>query len=274
MGETIINSLRDFVAEMSEIQRIPDGERHACWFRGHARASLKLCPGVLRADFLERVRQVSGESSDGKEFDVAIETVEKSINEQFRREGASLLPGHVSDVEIYFLAAHYGLPTRLLDWTANPLAALFFAASESPDDDGEVIAITPDWRLTFGSRRTGTAKLPQPPLSQRNPLVVKTIKYLFDLGPRPDEALIIPLHPDLRSARMLQQGACFTLHMPGSTAINENGKNCRRLRVPAQNKDVLLDELRAAGVTWSTLFPDLDHLALHIREQWKLPVRF
>ena len=34
-------------------------------------------------------------------------------------------------IEIFSLAQHYGIPTRLLDWSRNPFAAAFFAASNA-----------------------------------------------------------------------------------------------------------------------------------------------
>jgi hypothetical protein len=34
------------------------------------------------------------------------------------------------------IAQHYGVPTRLLDWSVNPLVALYFACNDSFDKDG------------------------------------------------------------------------------------------------------------------------------------------
>ena len=79
--------------------------------------------------------------------------------------------------------------------------------------------------------------------------------------------MILPVLPDLRSRRMLQQGACFTLHLPDSDAIDDDA--VVRLVIPREKKASLVASLRTLGITWSTLFPDLDHLCLELRTRWR-----
>jgi hypothetical protein len=48
-----------------------------------------------------------------------------------------------NDFECLAYAAHYGLPTRLLDWSHNPLVALYFACEGNFESDGAVFAYRP-----------------------------------------------------------------------------------------------------------------------------------
>jgi len=256
-----INSVSEFVSASAELQCVAELVRPLYWFRGHARSEWKLVPGVFRDDCPIQRDRIG--TADQRNFQsLALENWEKMILAAFWREGASMMPPVGDLADVYFLAQHHGLPTRLLDWTANPLAALFFAVATHFDSDGEVIAACPDWRLTFGSPRSVLEPdLPGPPVTQRHGFVEETVEYLFGEGSRPSRGLIIPVLPDLRAVRMLHQDACFTLHVPGCPEICEGPDWLHRYRIPASSKRRIKEELRSVGVTSATLFRDLDHLS-------------
>ena len=85
-------------------------------FRGHQCADWVLTPAI------GRLKSRTSGSMLG---------TEGHILESFRRESLSYLNRDFrNDWELLTLAQHHGLATRLLDWTSNPLAALWFAVKE------------------------------------------------------------------------------------------------------------------------------------------------
>ena len=100
---------------------------HGRWiFRGHSRSEHSLVPYVGRAHLTSSTR--------GK--------FERSLFDMFCREARIYVdPLPSSDWKWLAAAQHHGLPTRLLDWTENPLVALYFAARKHDDSDGKFFAL-------------------------------------------------------------------------------------------------------------------------------------
>lgn len=113
-----VRSLGDFFHEIKSIHKKED---ESLYFRGHSKSTYKLEPSVFRTPILaanENKLLLSIMAESPKEFAEDKFTFDKLVRAQ-----------------------HYGIKTRVLDLTSNPLVALYFACSHNPKEPGEVICL-------------------------------------------------------------------------------------------------------------------------------------
>lgn len=218
------------------------------WFRGHAHAAWPLLPGTYRAPY----RQVS-EHRYRHDFFLRAQP--------FLGEATS---APATDWDWYFLMQHYGMPTRLLDWTESALVALYFAVQTAEGDaPGSVWVLYP---RAINDRLAGIGNF-IPIYNHR--LVSAYMPALWD--ERTDLIPLAPVavDPPVNSKRLAAQKGKFTVHGRDTRPIDSYGElngYLRRIDVPAGVKGRLRRQLMSAGVAESVLFPGLAGLGREIRD--------
>lgn len=122
-----------------------------------------------------------------------IKPADMAVFSEWKRRGAISVADMPNDEwECLALAQHHGLATRLLDWTRNPLVALFFASWEIPEDHGAVYAIPQPGLVT--NERFQEVKLDMSfeprPFHRR----IEAQQALFTYHPNPCKAIEPAIH--------------------------------------------------------------------------------
>ncbi len=210
------------------------------WFyRGHSNSSYQLTPSLFRID--------RGEA--WAEWD----RIEEYIMRQFKAESVPYLKSiPTNDIDWLTMAQHYGLPTRLLDWTTNPLVALYFAVENYKNQSDANV-----W--FYGLTSTNNCW-------DESTWLAKKINLSGNIC----ENIIFPSHID---SRITNQSGCFTIHpIPeGSNSfvpINETPRifdTFLKVTIDKNIKKDILNELYYLGIHRGFIYPGLEGLSSRIK---------
>lgn len=167
---------------------------------------------------------------------------EKLMLEQLQLRASNLLSSTDDNYwNLIVKAQHHGMKTRCLDWTSNPLIALWFACANSLDKDSYVYMLIADGA------------------------------FLPDKSKSPFEQNHVCIYqPSYESPRVSAQHGWLTVHNYNGTefeALDNSGKmNIAVIEylIPSKEKSELLTSLDRCGINQGTVFPDLDGICKYL----------
>ena len=221
--DNIVTSVADYVQKISDLRKSSVSFRDASlsaltFFRGQANSKWGLSPRLYREGLFKKERTLISEFI-------------RIIPDEFK---------NMTQFDILVKMQHYGLPTRLLDATLNPLIALFFACHDKNYKDlcGSVFAFI---SMPVNRQEMSTIKSTVKYSFEYSghTLNVKKFmndlynsKYLIDIEPLQRKledyvtVLSIPFHaiiPNLNNRRIINQdGAFFLFGMNSKPYVNPN----------------------------------------------------
>jgi len=208
------------------IDTVSDDAVEAWLYRGQSDASLDPIPTVDRPEAVE---------ARGPLDRVAYE---RWLLEKFKKRALPFVVAPPpSDWEWLALARHHGLPTRLIDWTYNPLVALFFAVSRAGSRKDAAL-----WRY----RPEGD---PLDPAAHPDPLEVERVAVF-------EPASVTP--------RIAAQRSILTAHPDPALGAPAPGR-AEKWVLAAADFGRIRAELASLGVTPESIYPGLDGIAAALR---------
>jgi hypothetical protein len=181
--------------------------------------------------------------------------VEQSLLQEFKRTNPLLIEQHrlMDDWDYLTLGQHYGLPTRLLDWSNNALTALWFATGNTTPEEVKANKYSVVW-------------------------ILMACKADFNLDIGKTHPFNVPetklLRPRIIKQRITNQAGVFSAFssndMQENRSLHESDDYMDKLikvKIPAAKFSEIRMELNTLGVNAFTLFPELEGLCTYL--QWR-----
>lgn len=244
-------------------------------FRGVSNLN-QLNPKINRVSTSDGITDLSS-----KEFDLLY---------RFRKFALSYMNGNLDFLDIVAYAQHFGLPTRLIDWSRNPFVALFFACafsrgnepvylfytdledhtiinSNHSDSVGDYIMINKDFISEYSTFLDSLENI-----EGLMEAVESNNKYLLNLGIVNDSHVrkegLIFYECNASNPRLIAQQGLFSI--PVSIKNNESKEeilsksNKTKIILTDLERNQLLSYLNNMNYNGIRLFPDIQSICLNI----------
>lgn len=275
----VAESVTSYLELVFKLPKVQDGAR--C-YRGECDAAWELKPSIMR-----------GVRPDA----------EHRIFSELMVEAPDQFSADKSMFEKLVRAQHYGLPTRLLDVSVNPLVGLYFACNQREHEgqdgavkvfdfvgkrvkfaDSDAVSLICNLaRLTDDERKAIAESYYAPdeqvslsafrkvPAVERLLQFVRTEKPYFINVVRPADLFrYFFVYPTKNNRRVISQSGAFIasgLLRYKNTDVSTSYK-LRSINIPKERKREILDELDTININSRTMFPEIEFTSRYIKDRW------
>ncbi len=234
---------KEWASFLKSVQKAKEelGSPDLLWYRGHWNDSFYLLPSLLR-------------------FKNGLEK-EKYLFTSFRKFSDRLLKRRDSEWETLFDMQHYGVPTRLLDWTESFGISLFFAAYYNnyyaKEEDAAIYLLNP---IELNSI-SGVKEIYRLPDQEKE---FHYTNIYWDKKPFSAKAPIA-VEPIFINDRMLAQRGVFTIHDDSIVPIEDKYPDAiKKVRLGRNIMPAAVEFLELANINHYSVYPDFAGIAGHL----------
>ena len=259
-------------------------------YRGMAHVSWPLLPGIFR----EIGEQYEGWDETARKY--LTFSTEQRILQHFRQEAAAYVTQNRDESDIWWveLAQHYGVPTRFLDWSENPLVALYFACENNSRQEDAVVwmlnrlnynrhikKLDPAYEFidSESARRDAISTLMgfsacENGVCQISPLQLPFLysPYLFDGRMSAQSSWFMVWGNDMRPFQQMIDYQNY-MKLPDESCpccdADASDDFLYQFVIPVSAKQQMVRELNMLGINGKALFPGLDGVGKHIERIYR-----
>lgn len=279
--KNIIANIDNVEGFLAALQGLPPRHNAEIFYRGHEDANYDLTPSLLRKWPDGSWQFLPSEDRLNKELLIAHYDEFQSDQYCFDR---------------LVRMQHFGLPTRLLDISGNPLIALFFACygkQELMDVLGEVIIFrVPESKIKYYDSDTVSclSNLSNLNYEQKNEIDtalgvdafnegevagkllhhIKSEKGFFEPRINPDHlGSIVCVKAKQTNSRIKSQSGAFLLYGHGAMLPDSGQDGLEISRITVTGKQGILNQLDALNINATTVYPSIDRTAEHVKARYR-----